>query len=222
MKTKTFFALITLCFLLFIGFFNGISAQTRPTKTRPQSLHYLSRMDTVERKGVFISYPSNFIASTLKVGYEFKISHNKGLKLIGTLGSSDNNSDWYGLNKFTEFGLEGQLRFYMLKDRPALNGFYLAPYAAYKAMTYTGNTTIFNAGTGQYESGQSTSVSNFTLGYVLGYQWIFNSTLTIDAFIGGGFNTISGDNSQGNLGTAIFAYRNGIDIHSGIGLGVAF
>ena len=221
MKTITFLVL-TLCIsIITLSCFNT-NAQTRPMKSRSQSIHYFSRMDTVERNGVFISYPTNFIASTLKVGYEFKVSHNKGLKFIGTLGSSNNSGDWYGLNKFTEFGLESQLRFYMLKDKPALNGFYLAPYAAYKTMTYTGNSSVFNATTGQYEAGQSTSVSNFTIGYVLGYQWIFNSTLTIDAFVGGGFNTISGDNSQGSLGTAIFAYRNGIDIHSGIGLGVAF
>jgi len=222
MKTKSFLAFSALFTLAFLTFCLGANAQSRPLKSRPQSTHYYSHMDTIQRKGVFTSYPTNFIASTLKVGYEFKVSNNKGLKFIGSVGSSQNNTSWYDLNKFTEFGLEAQLRFYILKDKPALNGFFLAPYASYKSMTYTGNGSVYDPNTGTYTYGQNGTVSDLAIGYIIGYQWIFNSTFSIDAFIGGGYNSISGDNTQGTLGTDIYAYHNGIGIHTGIGLGVAF
>lgn len=221
MKTKISAASIAVCFLFISGPGISSNAQTRPVKSRPQSARYFNRMDTIERSIILTSYPTNFVAATIKVGCEFKVAHNKGLKFIGSFGSSTENGDWYGLDEFREFGLEAQLRFYVQKDRPALNGFYLAPIVSFKSMTYTDNNLIFNPSTGQPYS-QNGSVSNFMLGYVIGYQWIFNSSFVIDAFIGGGNNFISGDNTQGNLSNTIYAYRNGIDLHTGIGLGVAF
>ncbi len=222
MKMKSFLALATLCFSFIFGLSFSSNAQTRPLKSRSSSSRPFSRIDTLERKGVFISYPTNFIASTLKVGYEFKVANSKGLKLIGTLGSAENNSDWYQLNKFTEIGMEAQLRFYVLKEKPTLNGFYLAPYASYKSMSYSGNLITYNSNTGSYTTEQNATVSDIAVGYIIGYQWIFNSTFTIDAFIGGGYNSISGDNTQGTLGSDIYAYRNGIGIHTGLGIGIAF
>jgi hypothetical protein len=221
MKTKTFLAFIVICSLFISGAIFSSNAQSRPLNQRPKTRQRISPIDTVERSIILTSYPTNFVAATIKVGYEFKVSHNKGLKFIGSFGSSNENSDWYGLNEFKEFGLEAQLRFYVQKDHPALNGFYLAPYASYKSMSYTTNNTFYNLSTGQAYS-QTGNVSNFMLGYVIGYQWIFNSSFVIDAFIGGGNNFISGDNTQGNLSNTIYAYRNGIDLHTGIGLGVAF
>ena len=214
--------------LIFIAILSGISfnisAQNRPVKnSRPAFIQRFSRMDTVERAGVFTSFPTNFIASTLKVGYEFKVAHNKGLKIIGSFGSSNSTGDYYGLDKFNEFGLEAQLRFYVLKDHPALNGLYLAPYSFYKSMNYQISSSYYDYNTNTYSyTTTNETAGNFCIGYIIGYQYIYNSTLTIDAFIGGGNDFISGNNSNGNLGNSAFAYRSGIDIHTGIGIGIAF
>jgi len=225
MKTKTFFVFTTLCSLIISGLFINVIAQPRPVKYRPTSTHYYSRIDTIQRKGVFTSYPTNFIASTLKVGYEFRVSDNKGLKLIGSYGASTSSGSYYSsLDRFNETSLEAQLRFYVLKDRPALNGLYLAPYAFFKSMTYSGNqggNNVYLNNTGPSYLTNATA-GNFSVGYIIGYQYIYNSTLTLDAFIGGGNNFISGDNSGGNLSSSLYAYRNGIDLHTGISIGVAF
>jgi hypothetical protein len=220
MKTKSFLAFTALFILLFSTFITNSNAQNRPTYQKKAGYRGYG-MDTVERTNVLTSYPTNFVASTFKVGYEFKVSNNKGLKFIGSFGSSSENYDWYGLSGFREFGLEAQLRFYVQKDHPALNGFYLAPFSSYKTMNY--NSSIYYSPiNGQPQSSQTATVSNFALGYIIGYQWIFRSSFVIDAFIGGGGNFISGDNTQGNLSNTIYAYRNGIDLHTGIALGIAF
>lgn len=214
--------------LLFSGIYT-LSAQSRPQRPKAGSRSYYGR-DTSARKSVLTSFPTNFVASTMKVGYEFRVSSNKGLKLIGSYGggsSSSNsnifggpdNTSYYGLNNFSEFGLEAQLRFYILKGRPALNGLYLAPYAGYKSMNYTYNSS--NSITGQPIT-SSYNVSDFSIGYVIGYQYIYNSSFTLDLFVGGGLNTISGNNTFGSLSTDPFAYYKGIMIHPGVGIGIAF
>jgi len=224
MKSKTGIILVLFSVTFLFGIFVNSAAQNRPVKnTRPTFIQRLNRMDTVERTGVFISYPTNFIAATLKVGYEFKVAHNKGLKLIGSFGSSNSAGDYYGLNQFNEFGLEAQLRFYVLRDHPALNGLYLAPYTFYKSMDYQISNSYFDYTKNiNVNTTTNNTVGNFCIGYIIGYQYIYNSTLTIDAFIGGGNDFISGNNSNGTLSNSAFAYRSGIDIHTGIGLGIAF
>jgi len=226
MKTKKITTTFLAICLIFLGIYNS-SAQSRPQRPRTGGRSYTGR-DTSERKGVLTSFPTNFVASTMKIGYEFRLSSNKGLKLIGSYGggsSSGNaniygtdNTSYYGLNNFSEFGLEAQLRFYILKGRPALNGLYLAPYAGYKSMNYTYNSQNF---TGQNIT-TSYSVSDFSIGYVIGYQYIYNSSFTLDLFVGGGLNNISGNNTFGTLDSDPFAYFKGIMIHPGIGIGIAF
>jgi hypothetical protein len=220
MKTNHLKIILALIMLSFAGSFCKTFAQQRPMKQRPRlSRNTYNGIDTIERKGVFISYPTNFIASTLKVGYEFKVSHNKGLSLLGSLGGSDNGNSFYGVNTFNEVGLESQLRFYILKDRPALNGLYMAPYVQFKSMAYTANYYDYNIG---QEVSQKFNVSDVAIGYVIGYQYIFGSSFTFNAFLGGGDNFMSGDNSGGNLSTNLYGYSNGISIHTGIGIGIAF
>jgi hypothetical protein len=194
----------------------------RPLKKRPRlSKTSYNGIDTVERKSVFISYPTNFFASTLKIGYEFKVGSGRSLALIGSLGGADSkdNSTFYGVSSFTELGLEAQFRIYILKDRPTLNGLYLAPYASYKSMSYSflGQDPY----TGNYTS-IDRSVSNLGVGYIIGYQYIFSSSFTFNAFLGGGYNSVSGDNTYGTVNQNPFGYSKGITVHMGIGIGIAF
>ena len=213
-------------FILFAGLFNQVSAQEkRPTGHKNIATTMFGKRDTIKRKEIFTCFPTNFVASTLKLGYEFKVAHNKGLKFLGSVGSSSSANDYYYLDKFTEFGIETQLRIYVIKDQPALNGLYLAPYVSYKSMTYSGATNynglVLYVGPGPvYVSNVTTS--DLGIGYIIGYQWVFNSTFSLDLFVGGGNNIISGNNSGGALATSIFEYRSGIDIHSGLAIGIAF
>jgi hypothetical protein len=208
---------------------NAQTNQGRPKQRPKVSTRSYSGRDTTYRKGALTSFPLNFIASTMKVGYEFRLSPNKGLKLIGSYGassSSTNNSNIYGtpnntyynLGSFSEYGLEAQLRFYILKGRPALNGLYLAPYVSYKSMNYSYNGTNYQG----FAFNQNATTSDFSVGYVIGYQIIYSSSFTLDLFIGGGINNITGDNSNGTLSTDPFAYYKGIMIHPGLGIGIAF
>jgi hypothetical protein len=193
----------------------------RPTKTARSS--YTGR-DTLERKTVLEACPTNFFATTMKLSIETKLSSNKGLKILASYGQAspggDASGSFYGLWQFSEFGFETQFRIYVLKDRPALNGLYLAPYFGYKSMNYQASlTNPFNNNTPY--AGPSSTISDFSFGYIIGYQYIFSSTFTFDVFIGGGDNQISGDNSQGLLNGA-FAYPKGIMVHMGLGIGIAF
>jgi hypothetical protein len=222
MKTNKTALVISFIFL-FLGA-NLINAVAqRPLKKRPRlSRSTYTGIDTIERKSVFISYPTNFFASTLKIGYEFKVAHNKGLALLGTLGggqSSENSSTYYGVTSFNEEGLEAQLRIYILKDRPALNGLYLAPYMSYKTMAYV--ASVQDQYTGSW-SDQPFNTSSFGIGYVMGYQYIFSSGFTFNTFLGGGDYIISGDNTHGSVAQNPFGYPKGIAVHMGIGIGIAF
>ncbi len=223
MKRERNLVIVLLSVFMSMGIMTNLIAQNRPVKGKASFAEKFSRMDTVERTGVFTSFPTNFVASTLKVGYEFKVAHNKGLKLIGSFGSSNSAGDYYGLDKFNEYGLEAQLRFYVLKDHPAMNGLYLAPYVFDKSMSYQTSTSFYDYSNNiEVITVSNATVSNFSVGYIIGYQYIYNSTLTIDGFIGGGNDFISGNNSGGSLGNSVFAYRNGIDLHMGLGIGIAF
>jgi hypothetical protein len=208
------------------GLYNQISAQDkRPVGHKTIATTMFGNRDTMKRKEIFTCFPTNFVASTLKLGYELRLAHNKGLKFLGSVGASSSSNDFYFLDKFTEFGLEAQLRIYVIQDHPALNGLYVAPYVSYKSMTYSGQTNqnglVMYVGPGPVYVSNATT-SDLGLGYVMGYQWVFNSTFTVDFFVGGGDNIISGNNSGGILSTSTFEYRSGIDLHTGIGIGIAF
>ncbi len=217
-----FIALSGVQFLPFDSF-----AQNKPKNDKTAFVKTMfGHKDTIERTDILTIYPTNFVAYTAKLGYEFKIAHNKGLKITASYGSSNGTDDFYYLDKFNEIGMEAQLRIYLLKGHPALNGLYLAPYVSYKTMNYSGTAyanyidLLYPAPPQLYYS--NVNVSNFGIGYVIGYQWIFSSTFTVDAFIGGGNNSISGNNAGGNLSNTIYEYRSGIDLHSGIAIGIAF
>jgi len=215
---------------LFLVISTGISPKVRaqdmhPVKHKSIATTMFGSRDTMNRTEVFTCFPTNFVASTLKLGYEFKVAHNKGLKFLGSVGSSSSANDYYYLDKFTEFGIETQLRIYVIKDQPALNGLYLAPYVSYKSMNYSGATNynglVLYVGPGPVYVFNVTT-SDLGIGYIIGYQWVFNSTFSLDLFVGGGNNIISGNNSGGALATSMFEYRSGIDIHSGLAIGIAF
>jgi len=228
-----------LIFTLAFLFIHGVTYAQRPVKKRPVKTstthpsHYSGR-DTLDRKGVVDAFPTNFAATTMKISYESKIGTNKGLKLIGSFGGADadpssyNNgtggtpNTFYQVASFSEIGFEAQLRFYVLKDRPALNGLYLAPYLWYKSMNYT--PVITDPYNSKEIAGSATSVSDFSIGYIIGYQYIFSSGFTFDAFVGGGDNIISGNNTPGNPAAInqVYGYPKGIMIHTGIALGIAF
>jgi|GEM_PF-3596753 len=227
MKMNFFLILTIFCILFNAGFWLNSDAQTGSKLKFHRVGQHSSQMDTMERHGVLMGYPTNFFASTLKVSYEFRLTPNKGLKLFASYGASSDSGNliYPGLNKFNELGFEAQFRFYVSKVHMPLSGLYLAPYASYKKMTYSGyeNYNALNAlvGTSQTYITNATT-SNLSVGYIIGYQMIFNSSFTIDGFIGGGDNFISGNNSGSSLSSALFAYRTGIDLHMGIGIGVAF
>jgi len=226
MKSKNRLFIALLASFLFSPFAQA-SAQSRPTNDQRNFMSSMfGRPDTISRTDILTIYPTNFVASTAKIGYEFKVAHNKGLKIMASYGSSNGVDDFYLLDKFNEIGLEAQFRIYVLKNHLALNGLYLAPYISYKTMTYSGNSNPINLDL-IYPSPSPVYYSNATvaalgIGYVIGYQWIFNSTFTVDAYIGGGDNIISGNNAGGNLSGTVYEYRSGIDFHSGIGIGIAF
>jgi len=214
--------------MLFVFFVSTVlKAQNRPVYQGPKINHRRFNMDSIERRGILTFNPTNFAASTIKAGYEIRLSHNKGLKFVGSFGATNsgaNGGSIYGLDKFTEFSLEAQFRFYVLKNHPSLNGLYLAPYVFYKTMTYSDSTnydSYLNGNPVPTAYINNAVVSAFGVGYIIGYQWIFRSTFVIDAFIGGGNNFISGNNQWGSL-TSVYAYGSGINLHSGIAIGLAF
>ena len=214
MKTKKFFPLIMQStFLLSLIHLNANAQSDIQKEQRPKLDGRVNGRDSTQRKVVFINYPLNFIVSTMKVSGEFRIGHYNGLKLIGSFGYAKDFNIFYDLNGFKEYGLESQFRFYVLEDRPVLNGFFVTPFIAYKSITYQ----LSN----YYNSSQTETAGNFSVGFLMGGQFIYASSFTIDAFIGGGINFISGNNSGGNLSSGIFEYSNGIVFHTGIGIGFA-
>jgi hypothetical protein len=93
----------TLIVFIVNGLIHNTNAQQRPLKKRPVKVGRSMKnngQDSIERKYIISCYPVNFIATTIKVGYEFKLSPHKGFKFIAAFGNADATGNVTDSNTF--------------------------------------------------------------------------------------------------------------------------
>ena len=107
------------------------------------------------------------------------------------------------------WGITPEFRFY-LSDTPAPAGTYLAPNFRYmKLDVYDG------------ESMESGILTNLSLAFNLGKQWMFKDVVTLDAWVGPSYNFRTVSDTTGEVDAGVDDV-DGFGLRIGLALGIAF
>lgn len=180
--------------LLFIGFSTAASAQTNALK--------VNIFSPLVRTGSFF--------------FEHKVSDHNSLQIGGlfTAWSADNT-------RISGFALTPEYRFYLSESKPALEGFYFAPFVRYQNLTLTA-VDGYEDLDGHVSDGKAT-LNTFGGGVLAGYQFMFKKRFTLDAFLGPSYNggtlKITAGNASQSFDAGTFQ---GFGLRSGVTFGVAF
>lgn len=227
---KSSFLIFFITGILFFTFSNASFAQSKKKKNKPKGIDSAS---AVMRQNVITTFPLSFVGGSILLGYERQYAHKKGIKFLAGVGAADRsryysaNSDNFNgtynyVDNMSSFYLEVQPRFYVIENKVPMNGLYMAPILNYKQMNFD-LTIEDNFGPSPSTTTlEKQQASAYSIGYVIGYQAIFRSSLTLDFYAGGGMMRAQGDYKKINTQMGIDSYRNGITIHMGAALGIAF
>jgi len=156
----------------------------------------------------------NILSPLVRTGsffYEHQVGKQQSVQLGGlfTAWSAGNTS-------IRGFALTPEYRYYVSGSKPALAGFYLAPFVRYQQLTLTA--------TDDYSSDEAkASLTTFGGGVLAGYQLVLKQRFTLDAFLGPSYNGGSLKTTMGNASETFNAGPfEGFGVRSGITFGVAF
>lgn len=162
----------------------------------------------------------NIFSPLVKTGsffFEHKVSEHRSLQLGGlfTAWSTGNTS-------IKGFALTPEYRLYLSDSKPALEGFYFAPFLRYQNLTLTVKDEFYlPGGSGTLES--KAALNTYGGGVLAGYQMLFKKRFTLDAFLGPSYNAGEVKLTAGNVDQTFnpgpFA---GFGLRSGVTFGVAF
>jgi hypothetical protein len=123
-----------------------------------------------------------------------------------------------GDTKFSGFGITPEFRYYFDE---ALHGFYAAPYLRYQNFTLSSEYTDYDInGNPILVTGKAT-LSTFGGGALIGHQWCLGDIVTLDIFLGPGFNAGSVKVTDGNASFETGSF-DGFNIRTGLTFGIAF
>jgi hypothetical protein len=123
------------------------------------------------------------------------------------------------------FAITPEYRMYLSGSKPALQGFYLGPFARYQNLTLSSSYESYD------ESGNSTSakaeaaLNTLGGGIVVGHQWLFKQRFSLDMFLGPSYNggaikvKDSGSSTAASFSAGAFS---GFGVRSGVTFGLAF
>ena len=113
--------------------------------------------------------------------------------------------------KFSGFGITPEFRFYPSKKED-MKGFYLAPFLRYQSFTLEDEGLVVSKGT----------LSTFGGGLLIGGQFLFGDIVTLDIFIGPGYNSGSIKVDSGNESAFSTGAFDGFGVRTGVTIGLAF
>ncbi len=135
--------------------------------------------------------PIKSILRTPTMSVEHAITERISVNLHGRysfFNKGDVNED-AGQISLRGFGFTPEVRFYLIKKQTAPSGLYAGPYATtnfYKIKYQVQNENGYGAG--------KVKASIFATGGMIGYQAVTKSGVTIDTFMGVGYNIASANN----------------------------
>lgn len=121
--------------------------------------------------------------------------------------------------KFTGFGITPEFRYYFDE---ALHGFYAAPYLRYQSFTLSADYIDYDINGNPYNETAKATLSTFGGGALIGHQWCLGDIVTLDIFLGPGFNAGSIKVTEGDANTFSTGSFDGFGIRTGLTFGVAF
>lgn len=127
-------------------------------------------------KNVIKVEPFGALIGSYSMSYERLITEKSTFQIDANYG----NINLFGL-KINTLGAGVAYRYYFSKTKMAPEGFFISPTISYS------NLSIFNAA---YPT-DKLSVGTFEGGLVAGYQWIFNSGLQLDLYVGPGITSVT-------------------------------
>jgi hypothetical protein len=151
---------------------------------------------------------ANILSPVFKTGsffYERGISENKSFQ-VGVYFTGYKLGDV----RLRGYGITPEFRYY-LSATEAPEGVYIAPYARYQSFSLTEATST---GKGKYSSVGG--------GVLIGKQWIFKNLISLDTFIGPGYNAGSVKVDVGEEESLDVGSLGGFGIRTGITLGLKF
>jgi hypothetical protein len=148
--------------------------------------------------------------------YEHKVGEHNSAQLGGLFTA------WsVGDTKISGFALTPEYRFYLSDSKPAMEGFYFAPFARYQNLTLTVENGYEDLN-GHVSDGKA-SLNTFGGGVVAGYQFLFKRRFTLDAFLGPSYNNgtlkVSAGNESQSFDAGTFT---GFGVRTGVTFGIAF
>lgn len=145
----------------------------------------------------------SLVVKTANVSYERVLSESSSFQLgVAYTGASISDTRLKGLQITPEY------RVY-LSETNAPDGVYAAPWIRYSNLSL--------------ESGDSkASLSSFGGGAVIGKQWIFKESISLETFLGPGYSLSSIDVEQGSEDSFNIGSFDGFGIRFGVNFGLAF
>jgi hypothetical protein len=150
--------------------------------------------------------------------FEHKVSDHSSIQL-GALYTSWTSDD----TKLSGFALTPEYRFYLSDQKPALEGFYFAPFMRYQGLTLTTPNDFYEPSDPNSVKEGKATLNTFGGGVVAGYQAVFRKRFTLDAYMGPSYNAgqvkvTAGSESQ----TFSAGPLAGFGLRTGLTFGLAF
>lgn len=176
------------------------------------------------------------IINTLALSFEHKLSETSSFQLgvAGTFGYRDDSEFFYGSGSNTNsrstsgIAITPEYRLYLSEKHPALEGFYVAPYARFQYLSQSISESFYNPNGGNPTvASHSASLTAFGLGVTVGRHWIFKQRFSLDIFTGPGYTFASVSSDQPGYtprkGDFVgYLNNNSYDFRGGATFGVAF
>jgi Protein of unknown function (DUF3575) len=171
------------------------------------------------------------IVNTAALSFERKLSESSSFQL-GVSVTANYSQDEYTYNGINSnrstsgFGLMPEYRFYLSEKRPAMEGFYVAPFLRYQFLRKSGEYASYNPQTGYtgYRNADAT-LNAFGGGVVVGRHWIFKQRFSLDALLGPTYmvSGVSSDDPGINRGDFLGFYDDmNYGIRGAVTFGIAF
>jgi hypothetical protein len=166
---------------------------------------------------------ANIFSPLVKTG-SFFVEHRVGEQSSLQLGGLFTH--WsVGDTDISGFAFTPEYRLYLSKDKPVLQGFYVAPFLRYQNLTLKTTYSLpDDAGNTRTEHAKA-ALTTFGGGLVAGHQWVFRERFSLDLFLGPSYNggTIKAEETSTDTHENFDAGPlSGFGIRTGVTFGVAF
>ncbi len=160
--------------------------------------------------------PLGLIFGSLSVGYERVLNDNHSAQVNINFITFK-----VGDNKFSGFGITPEYRFHF-GNHENPKGFYAGPFIGFNTFKWTYEDSYFDNNFNLITEDADVSVTSFSIGGIIGHQWIFGEAFALDLNLGAGYNMASFDTDDDDADPNFGLAASGILPRLGLAIGYAF